>query len=199
MPKNKKEWGQVCEFGGFWQTKEERNNETERKMDYNPCMFHIVLVEPEIPQNTGNIIRSIAATGAMLHLIEPLGFQMDEKHLSRAGLDYFPLANILIHPCFEEYEARYPESRKFFFSSHATKNFTEVSCQDGDHLVFGKESVGLSKEIVERYSSNLVRIPMKKEARCINLSNAVAVGLFFALYQNGFPGLESSSPDPYLP
>lgn len=150
-------------------------------------MFHIVLVEPEIPQNTGNIARTCAVTGAKLHLVRPLGFSVEDKQLKRAGLDYWHTLDITYHDSFEELELAYPEARFFLLSTHATKSYTEVSYRDGDFLVFGKETAGLGPQLLARRSEDAVRIPMREGLRSLNLSNSAAIVLYEALRQAGFP------------
>ena len=137
--------------------------------------INIVLVEPEIPQNTGNIIRTCACTNAVLHLIKPLGFSMDEKHMRRAGLDYIDLVKINIYEDFAD------------FSTKSQKNHYDAEYNDGCYLIFGKETKGLSKEILEKYPEGMVRIPMVNEdrIRSLNLSNSVAVAVYEAIRQIG--------------
>ena len=150
-------------------------------------MFHIVLVEPEIPQNTGNIARTCAVTGAKLHLVRPLGFSVEDKQLKRAGLDYWHELDITYHDSFAEVEAMYPEARFFLLSTHASKSYADVAYQDGDFLVFGKETAGLGQVLLTRRSEDAVRIPMREGLRSLNLSNSVALVLYEALRQTGFP------------
>ena len=152
-------------------------------------MFHIVMVEPEIPQNTGNVARPCSVTGSMLHLVRPLGFSVDDRHLKRAGLDYWHTLRITYHDSLEELMAQYPEGRFFFASTHAQNRYTDTAFRDGDFLVFGKETAGIPMEILSRYRESCVRIPMRREARCLNLANSVAVMCYEALRQQGFPGL----------
>lgn len=149
-------------------------------------MFNIVLVEPQIPQNTGNISRTCAVTGCSLHLVEPLGFKIDDKKLKRAGLDYWSELDIHYYSCFEELEARYPKARFFLFSTHAERTYTEVCYRPGDFLVFGKETAGLGEALLSRRSEDAVRIPMRKSLRSLNLSNSAAIAVYEALRQNGF-------------
>lgn len=153
--------------------------------------INVVLVEPEIPANTGNIIRTCACTNTVLHLIEPLGFSMDEKALKRAGLDYHDLVNIKFYKNFEEFEAKNKEGRFFLFSTKSQKNHYDVEYKENDYLIFGKETKGLSKEILESYPKNMVRIPMLNEdrVRSLNLSNSVAIGIYEAVRQIGFDNL----------
>ncbi len=154
-------------------------------------MFHIVLVEPEIPQNTGNIARTCAVTGAALHLVRPLGFSVDDKQLKRAGLDYWNQLDIRYYDSFEEIEQAYPDARFFLLSTHAAKNYADAQYHDGDFLVFGKETAGLGEELLSRRREDAFRIPMRNGLRSLNLSNAVALVVYEALRQNGFPGMEA--------
>ncbi len=150
--------------------------------------FNIVLVEPEIPQNTGNIARTCAATGSRLHLVEPLGFKIDDKQLKRAGLDYWHLLDITYYKNLEEFFAKNP-GQYFFFTTKAPHNHVQVQYQDGDYLIFGKETKGLPEELLLQHEEECVRLPMISDARSLNLSNAVAVGVYEALRQTGFQGL----------
>lgn len=154
-------------------------------------MFHIVLVEPEIPQNTGNIARTCAVTGATLHLVRPLGFSVDDRQLKRAGLDYWNQLDIRYYDSFEEVERTYPGARFFLLSTHASKNYADARYQDGDFLVFGKETAGLGEKLLSRRSGDAFRIPMRDGLRSLNLSNAVALVVYEALRQNGFPGMQA--------
>ena len=151
-------------------------------------MLHIVLLEPEIPQNAGNVVRTAAATGSVLHLVEPLGFSLDEKHLKRAGLDYWDKVRILVHESAGDFFSSIQGGRLFFFSSKGHRRYDEVSYQDGDYLVFGKESVGIDEALLKEHEDDVLRIPMLEGIRCLNLSNAVALVVYEALRQNGFPG-----------
>ena len=151
-------------------------------------MLHIVLLEPEIPQNAGNVVRTAAATGSVLHLVEPLGFSLDEKHLKRAGLDYWNKARIVVHKSTTAFFSSIEGGRVFFFSSKGHRRYDEVSYQDGDYLVFGKESVGIDEALLKEHEDDVLRIPMLEGIRCLNLSNAVALVVYEALRQNGFPG-----------
>ncbi|HWR18166.1 MAG TPA: tRNA (uridine(34)/cytosine(34)/5-carboxymethylaminomethyluridine(34)-2'-O)-methyltransferase TrmL [Clostridia bacterium] len=153
-------------------------------------MFNIVLVEPEIPQNTGNISRTCAVTGTRLHLVRPLGFTIDDAKLKRAGLDYWQHLDITYYDSFEEVEEKNPNARFFLFSTHANRVYSDVSYRDGDFLVFGKETAGLGEKLLSRRANDAVRIPMKKEQRSLNLSNSAALALYEALRQTGFTGLE---------
>ena len=154
-------------------------------------MFNIVLVEPEIPQNTGNIARTCAATGCALHLIKPLGFTISDKHLKRAGLDYWHLVNVYVYEDLQELFAKYPDARYFFFTTKARMRHTDAAYREGDFLVFGKETKGLDEELLLAHPDECVRIPMIGSARSLNLSNAAAVAVYEALRQNGFGGLET--------
>lgn len=151
--------------------------------------FHIVLVEPEIPANTGNISRTCAATGTHLHLVRPLGFLTDDKTLKRAGLDYWHAVKLEYHDSFQEVRDCYPDGRFFFATTKATKLYTDYRFQDGDFLVFGKETKGLPESILEANPDSLMRMPMTGDVRSLNLSNSAAVVLYEALRQNGFSGL----------
>ena len=152
-------------------------------------MFHIVLVEPEIPQNAGNIARTCAATGTHLHMIRPLGFEVTDKYLKRAGLDYWYLVAISYYDSFEELQKKYPEGRFFYFTTKGRRRHSDVKFQDGDFLVFGKETKGLPEELLLKNEETCLRIPMFSEARSLNLSNSVAVALYEALRQSDYEGL----------
>ncbi len=150
-------------------------------------MFHVVLVEPEIPQNTGNISRTCAVTGSVLHLVRPLGFSVDDRQLKRAGLDYWHCLDIRYHDSFEEVERQFPDGRFFLCSTRAKQCYANAAYRDGDILVFGKETAGLPQALLDRRAQDAVRIPMGEGLRSLNLSNAVAVVLYEALRQTGFP------------
>ena len=135
-------------------------------------MFHIVLVEPEIPQNAGNIARTCAATGSVLHMVRPFGFEISDKYLKRAGLDYWNLVDIRYYDSFAEVRERNKNARFFFFTTKAKKAHSDVAFQDGDFLVFGKETKGLPEELLVENEKTCVRIPMIGEARSLNLSNS---------------------------
>ena len=152
-------------------------------------MLNVVLVEPEIPENTGNISRTCSVTGARLHLVRPLGFSVDDKHLKRAGLDYWQYLDITYYDSFEEVEAKNPDERFFLLSTHATRSYADVEYHDGDFLVFGKETAGLGPRLLERRKSDAVRIPMLNDRRSLNLSNSVAIVLYEALRQTGFKNM----------
>lgn len=154
-------------------------------------MFRIVLVHPEIPPNTGNVIRLAANTGCELHLIEPLGFSMDDKLLRRAGLDYHEYAEVKRHASWQAFlDTMQPDTtRMFALTTRGSRPFGEVSWQAGDWLVFGCETAGLSPELRETFPLNQrVRLPMRADQRSLNLSNAVAVVVFEAWRQNGYAG-----------
>ncbi|NWL88357.1 MULTISPECIES: tRNA (uridine(34)/cytosine(34)/5-carboxymethylaminomethyluridine(34)-2'-O)-methyltransferase TrmL [unclassified Paenibacillus] len=152
--------------------------------------LHIVLVEPEIPANTGNIARTCAATGAHLHLVRPLGFRTDDKTMKRAGLDYWYAVNIEYHDSFREVEEKYAGSRFFFATTKAKQYYTDLEFRDGDFLVFGKETKGLAPEILEANPDTLMKMPMSNKVRSLNLSNSAAIIVYEALRQIGFPGME---------
>ena len=151
--------------------------------------LNIVLVHPEIPQNTGNIARTCAATGSVLHLIEPLGFSLADKYLKRAGLDYWRLMEYHVWPDIESFLSAHPQARMHFASTKAPRGHYEAAYQDRDYLVFGCETRGLPENLLERVYDRCVRIPMRQEARSLNLSNSVAIVLYEALRQTGFTGL----------
>jgi len=156
-------------------------------------MFNIVLVNPEIPPNTGNIIRLSANTGARLHLIEPLGFPLDDARMRRAGLDYREFARVLVHPNWPTFLSReQPDvARMFAFSTHGQRNYAEVTYLPADWLIFGSETRGLDHDLRDNFpASNLLRLPMRPDNRSINLSNAVAVAVFEAWRQNDFAGAD---------
>ena len=152
-------------------------------------MFHIVLVEPEIPQNAGNIARTCAATGTHLHMVRPLGFEVTDKYLKRAGLDYWHLVDISYYDSFAQLQAQYPQSRFFFFTTKGKDRHSDVVFRDGDFLVFGKETKGLPEELLMQNEETCLRIPMISDARSLNLGNSVAIALYEALRQNDYPDL----------
>ena len=149
-------------------------------------MFNIVLVEPEIPQNTGNIVRTCAATGCKLHLIRPLGFEVSDKYLKRAGLDYWHFVDISFYDSIEELFAKNPEGRFWFYSTKAARTHSDVCYREGDFLVFGKETKGLPEELLAQRYDEAVRIPMIGEIRSLNLSNSVAIAVYEGWRQLGF-------------
>lgn len=161
--------------------------------------INVVLVEPEIPQNTGNVARTCAATGARLHLVGPMGFQISDAKLKRAGLDYWHLLDITIYDSLDEFFAKNP-GPYVYFSTKAEKRYCDAFYPPGVYLVFGRETAGLPETLLAANAENCVRIPMIDPARSLNLSNCVAVGVFEALRQAGFPGLKlkgslSAAPD----
>ena len=152
-------------------------------------MLNIVLVVPEIPQNCGNIARTCAATGCRLHLVRPLGFDISEKAVKRAGLDYWNLVEVIDYENLDDFFNRNKVDQMWCLSTKAPKAYTEVTYTDGDYLFFGKETKGLPEDFLEAYRSSCIKIPMREEARSLNLSNAVAITVFEALRQLSFPGL----------
>lgn len=153
-------------------------------------VINIVLVEPQIPQNTGNVARTCAVTGARLHLVGPMGFTPDDKKLKRAGLDYWSQLDITYYQDLSEFWAA-NRGPYFFFTSKGTHRHTDVSYPDGAYLVFGREDAGLPEELLATHPAQCVRIPMRRGERCLNLSNSVAVGVYEALRQWDFEDLET--------
>lgn len=151
--------------------------------------MNVVLVEPEIPQNTGNIARTCACTGAALHLVEPLGFRLTQRNLARAGCDYWDKVEIVQWPCLEAFLEAHGAGELHLFTGQAQRPYTQAAYGHGAFLLFGRESAGLPPALLERYAQACVRIPMGSGLRSLNLSNAVAVGLYEALRQQGFPDL----------
>ena len=151
--------------------------------------MHIVLVNPEIPQNTGNIARTCAATGASLHLIEPLGFSLDDRYLKRAGLDYWHMMRLTRYPSWAAFAEAHPGVRMHFATTKAPRDYAGVEYGPDDFLVFGRETKGLPEDLLAENYARCVRIPMREGARSLNLANSVAVVLYEALRQQGFPGL----------
>ena len=151
--------------------------------------INIVLYSPEIPQNTGNISRTCAVTGAALHIIKPIGFEISDRTLKRAGLDYWDKLSITYYDNYEDFLSKNPHAKMYFFSSKAGKRYTDFEYPDGAYLVFGKESVGLPEELVEANKDRCVRIPMLPALRCHNLSNSVAIAVYEVLRQGGFDGM----------
>lgn len=148
--------------------------------------MHIVLVEPEIPGNTGNIARLCAATGASLHLVRPLGFSVDDRYLKRAGLDYWHLVDIHYYDSVEEVLAAYPDAPRFLLTTHAHRSYTRVEYTKDSLLIFGKESAGLPEAFRMAHEDKCIRIPMVPEARSLNLANSVSIVLYEALRQVHF-------------
>ncbi len=153
--------------------------------------FHIVLVEPEIPPNTGNISRTCAITGTKLHLVKPLGFSIGDRAVKRAGLDYWDRLDLEIHDSLEDFLHRYGDRTLYLATTHGGVCYTDVEYEWGSFLLFGKETAGLPKELIAKYPETAVRIPMgnEKELRSLNLSNSAAILLYEALRQHNFPGL----------
>ncbi len=167
-------------------------------------MFNIVLVEPEIPQNTGNIVRTAAATGCKVHLVKPLGFDISDRALKRAGLDYWSLTDFTVYEDLDDffkktagdranaadgYRITDGESHFYFLSTKAAKRYDEAEYADGDYFIFGKETRGLPERLLKANYNNTLRIPMISEARSLNLSNSVAIVVYEALRQRGFGNL----------
>ncbi len=158
---------------------------------------NIVLVEPEIPQNAGNIARTCAVTGCSLHMVRPLGFEVSDKYLKRAGLDYWNLVDIHYYDSIEEVlEKFYNGKNFFFFSTKAKQIHSDAKYKDGDFLVFGKETKGLPEPLLEKHYNECVRIPMMGETRSLNLSNSVCVGVYEGLRQLGFPNFKTEGEIP---
>ncbi|ADY56036.1 tRNA/rRNA methyltransferase (SpoU) [Syntrophobotulus glycolicus DSM 8271] len=151
--------------------------------------LNIVLVEPEIPPNTGNIARLCAVVGADLHLVKPLGFKTDDKSLKRAGLDYWHRLKMTIYEDFDDFEARNPGGKRYLATTKGKIIYSETTFEEGCYLIFGRETKGLSPEILARYPEHLIRLPMKNECRSLNLSNAVAIVTYEVFRQWGYPGL----------
>lgn len=151
--------------------------------------LNIVMIEPEIPQNTGNVARTCAATGARLHLVKPLGFDIGEKAVRRAGLDYWALVDISVYESINDFFAK-TDGPYYYFSTKARHIHSEINFPDGAYLLFGKETKGLPEELLHKNPDTTVRIPMISEARSLNLSNSVAVGVYEVLRQWGYPALK---------
>ncbi len=187
----------------FYKTKQKTNNfviftlEIFRKLVYNnliqrlelKSLIDIVLVEPEIPANTGNIARTCAATGARLHLIEPLGFDISEKAIRRAGLDYWSLVEVSVYKNLDEFFEKHGDDNIWLSTTKAPYSYIEADFSQNVKLFFGKETKGLPEELRLKYANRCVRLPMKPEARSLNLSNSVAIMCYEALRQQGFPEL----------
>lgn len=149
-------------------------------------MLNIVLHEPEMPANTGNIGRTCVAAGARLHLIEPLGFKLNEKMLKRAGLDYWDKLDVTVYDDYADFLEKNPGAKIYMATTKAQKTYCDVSYEDDCYIMFGKESAGIPEEILVEHKENCVRIPMWGDIRSLNLSNSVAIVLYEALRQNGF-------------
>lgn len=154
--------------------------------------FHIVLVNPEIPANTGNIARTCAATGTHLHLVRPLGFSTDDRELKRAGLDYWYAVHVHYYDSFEEVRAAYPRNRFYFASTRATRRYSDFSYSDGDFFVFGRETKGLPQQLLDANLETAIRLPMTDKVRSLNLANSAAIVVYEALRQQNFEGLDSN-------
>ena len=152
--------------------------------------FNVVLIEPEIPQNTGNIARTCAITGAVLHLVEPMGFRLSSKQLSRSGCDYWEDVEIVRWPSVAAFFEAHGADELHLFTGKTTKRMEEAVYNPGCYLLFGRESRGIDQEHLDLYRESCVRIPMRPHERSLNLSNAVAIASYEALRQNGYPGLE---------
>lgn len=160
-------------------------------------MLNIVLVEPEIPQNAGNIARTCAVTGSRLHLVRPLGFEVTDKHLKRAGLDYWHFLEIFYYDSIEEVMDKFYDGGNFYFYSTKAKTMhSDAKYKDGDFLVFGKETKGLPESLLEKHYSESVRIPMMGETRSLNLSNSVCVAVYEALRQMNYEGMKTQGEIP---
>lgn len=153
--------------------------------------MHIVLHQPEIPANTGNIGRTCVATGTSLHLIEPLGFRLDEKQIKRAGMDYWNRLDLHTYINYEDFKKQHPGVKVWMATTKAHKSYTDVTFGPDDYIMFGKESAGIPEEILVDNEDDCIRIPMGFDIRSLNLSNSVAIVLYEALRQNNFAGLES--------
>ena len=151
--------------------------------------FNIVLLEPEIPANTGNIGRTCVATGTRLHLIEPLGFRLGEKDLKRAGMDYWPQLDVTTYVNYEDFLRKNPDARPYMATTKGPRVYTEAQFEPDCYIMFGKESAGIPEEILLENQERAIRIPMLGDTRSLNLSNSVAIVLYEALRQNDFPGM----------
>lgn len=154
--------------------------------------MHIILHQPEIPANTGNIGRTCAAAGTSLHLIEPLGFRLDEKSIKRAGMDYWQHLDVTRYINFEDFRKRHPGAKIWFATTKARQVYTEVEYGPDDFIMFGKESAGIPEEILVDHEETCIRIPMLPQIRSLNLSNSVAVVLYEALRQQGFGDMQKA-------
>lgn len=157
----------------------------------NKTKLNVVLLEPEIPANTGNIGRTCVATGTALHLIKPLGFSLDDKYVKRAGMDYWPNVDLHIYENFEDFLAKNPNAKIYMATTKAQMRYTDIAYEPDCFIMFGKESAGIPEEILLEYQSTCVRIPMVGDIRSLNLGNSVAIVLYEALRQNNFEGMNS--------
>jgi tRNA (cytidine/uridine-2'-O-)-methyltransferase len=153
--------------------------------------INIVLYSPEIPQNTGNISRTCAVTGARLHIIRPIGFEISDKTLKRAGLDYWDKLDVTYYDDYQDFLTKNPGAELFFFTQKGKGCYTDIDYPDGAYLVFGRESVGLPEDLILENRDRTVRIPMLETLRCLNLSNSVAIAVYEVLRQNGFVGFDT--------
>lgn len=155
-------------------------------------MFNIVLVEPEIPQNTGNIVRTAAATGCRVHLVKPLGFDISDKALKRAGLDYWHLTDFIVYENLEEFFEKNKDGRFWYLTTKGAKRYDSADFREGDYLVFGKETKGLPEELLHDNYDRAIRIPMIAQARSLNLSNSVAIVVYEGMRQQNFQSLKDA-------
>ncbi|MFG6329902.1 MAG: tRNA (cytidine(34)-2'-O)-methyltransferase [Lachnospiraceae bacterium] len=155
-------------------------------------MFNIVLLEPEMPANTGNIGRTCCATGTKLHLIEPMGFRVNDKMVKRAGLDYWNDLDVQIYSCYSDFLDKNPAAaeKMYMATTKSKQDYTEVNYEPGSYIMFGKESAGIPEEILVNSKETAIRIPMNRNIRSLNLSNSVAIILYEALRQNKFNGMQ---------
>ena len=160
-----------------------------RKKEEEPSVLNIVLVEPEIPQNCGNIARTCAATRSRLHLIRPLGFDISEKAVRRAGLDYWHMVDLTVYDNIDHFFSLHPQPDVWLATTKAPRDYSQARFSSDCWLMFGKETAGLPEWLREKYRSRCIRIPMREDARSLNLANSVAILTYEALKQNGFPGL----------
>lgn len=155
--------------------------------------IHIVLHEPEIPQNTGNIARTCAATGASLHIIRPMGFEIDDKKLKRAGLDYWDKLDITYYDNLEDFTAKHPDADLYYYTTKAPRAYTEVPEYGKEvYIMFGKETKGLPEDLLAKNYDRCLRLPMRPTLRSLNLSNTVAIAVYEILRRDGFDGLEEA-------
>jgi tRNA (cytidine/uridine-2'-O-)-methyltransferase len=152
--------------------------------------FNVVLINPDIPQNTGNIARTCSVTGAKLHLVKPLGFSIDDKHVKRAGLDYWDELDMSVYENIDQFFEKNKGASFYFFTTKGSKNYSDAHYKDGDFLVFGRETKGLDESLLKDNYDRAVRIPMKKDVRSLNLSNSVAIAVYEALRQTDFTDLQ---------
>lgn len=152
--------------------------------------MNIVLLEPEIPSNTGNIARTCVCTNTRLHLIRPLGFSLSEKQLKRAGMDYWDKLDLTVYDSYDDFCKAQPDARIFYATTKGQKRYDQAEFHENDFIMFGKESAGIPEEILKHHKDQCIRIPMGKELRSLNLSNSVAIILYEALRQLSFPDLE---------